>query len=38
MQFATLSMPLLLSSSPLFCCLKHYVAVLYAFISQKTET
>lgn len=37
MQFATLSMPLYLSSLPLFCCLKH-VAVLYAFISQKTET
>lgn len=36
MQFATLSMPLSLSSSPIFCCLKHHVAVLYAFISQKT--
>ena len=38
MQFATLSMPLSLSASLLFCCLKHHVAVLYAFISQKTET
>lgn len=37
MQFATLSMPLSLSSSPVFCCSKHHVAVLYPFISQKTE-
>ena len=38
MQCATLSTPLSLRSTPLFCCLKHHVAVLYAFISQKMET